>query len=306
MIEDVLVIGGGPAGAACALWAHQLGMRVLLLEAGPIVGGLQLRSPYENRWIPGLQGKTGQQVAASLQAHLNAAAVPHEVNFNVVSIQPRAERVGWEVSDGRATHQAPYVVVATGAKPRWGGFVESDCVGIGPGASMERVNVLDKRVAILGGGDNAFDQAAFALRRGARSIDIYCRRAPQAQPVLQREIPAHHVHVGPFLADQSRMAVNDVSYDIIGVQFGFEASITGGLRLPLHDGCIEVDRHGAVPGFPGLYAAGEVTNFWHPCVTTSYAHGVQVAKSIQAEILALATTTSSLEVRSAFVLALPA
>jgi thioredoxin reductase len=296
MFEDVLVIGGGPAGAACALWAHQLGMRALLLEAGPVVGGLQLRSPYENRWIPGLQGKTGQEVAASLQAHLDAAAVPHEVNFDVVSIQRSAERVGWEVSSRRATHQAPYVVIATGSKPRRGGFVESDSVGIGPGASMERVTVCDKRVAILGGGDNAFDQAASALRRGARSVDIHCRRAPRAQPILQREIPAERVHVGTFLADQSRMTVNDMSYDVIGVQFGFEACIPGGLRLPLRDCYIEVDRHGAVPEFPGLYGAGEVTNYWHPCVTTSYAHGVQVAKSIQARILALATTTSASEV----------
>lgn len=92
MTEDVSVIGGGPAGAACALWVHQLGMHALLLEARPVVGGLQLRSPYENRWIPGLQGKTGQEVAASLQAHLEAAAVPHELNFNVVSIQRSAER----------------------------------------------------------------------------------------------------------------------------------------------------------------------------------------------------------------------
>ena len=261
-------------------------MRARLLEAAPVIGGLQLRSPYENRWIPGLQGKTGQEVAASLQAHLEASRVPHVVDFNVASIERSAERFAWEVSNGDATYRAHYVVIATGAKPRPGGFIESDSVGIGPGMSMERLDVLDRRVAILGGGDNAFENAAFAARRGARSVDIFCRSAPRAQPILQSEIPAHRVHVGRFIADQPRMKVNDVSYDIIGVQFGFEACIPGGLRLPLRDGYIEVDRHGAVPGCPGLYAAGEVTNYWHPCVTTSYAHGVQVAKSIQAGIVA--------------------
>jgi flavin-dependent dehydrogenase len=47
MIEDVLVIGGGPTSAACALWAHQLALHVLLLEAGSIVGGLQSKLDFE-------------------------------------------------------------------------------------------------------------------------------------------------------------------------------------------------------------------------------------------------------------------
>ena len=285
MIEDVIVIGGGPAGAACALWAHQLGLRVLLLEAGPAVGGLQLRSPYRNWWIPGVQDKTGQQVAASLQAHLEAAAVPCRLNFPVTAIRRSAGHVGWEVSDGRAAHAARYVVIATGAKPRCEGFVESDCVGIGPGISMERLDVAGKRVAILGGGDNAFDQAALARQRGARCVDIYCRRAPRAQPILMRQVEARHVHVGPFHADQPSMTVNGTPYDVFGVQFGFRACIPAGLHLPLkEEGYVDVDHRGAVVGVPRLFAAGEVTNYWHPCVTTSYAQGVQVAKAIQNEL----------------------
>jgi hypothetical protein len=99
--------------------------------------------------------------------------------------------------------------------------------------------------------------------------------------LLLKQVAPECVHVGPFEANQSAMTVDGRAFDVIGVQYGFEASIPAGLRLALDDGCIEVDRHGAVPGLPGLYAAGEVTNFLHPCVTTAYAHGVQVAKSIQ-------------------------
>ena len=280
-MNDAVVIGGGPAGAACALWLHQLGMDVRLLEAGPAVGGLQLRSPYTNRWLPGLQGRTGQEVAAGLQDHLLDANVPHTVGFEVTAIRQAAGARHWEVAGGRTVHRARHVVIATGSKPRRGGFVESDCIGIGPGMSMERIAVAGRRVAILGGGDNAFDQASFALRRGAASVDIFSRSAPRAQPILQRQVSAEAVHVGPFDVDPKAMTVNDRPFDVLGVQYGFEASIPAGLRLALDDGYIEVDRSGAVPGLSGLYAAGEVTNFWHPCVTTAYAHGVQVAKSIQ-------------------------
>lgn len=293
MIEDVIVVGGGPAGAACALWAHQLGLRVLLVEAGPAVGGLQLRSPYPNRWIPGLLGRTGQEVAASLQTHLATAGVPYRVNFAATCIQRRAADAGWLVSDGQATHLARYVVLATGAKPRRGGFIESECVGIGPGISMERLAVAGRRVAILGGGDNAFDQAAFAMQRGARVVDIYSRRAPKAQPLLMRQVEERSVHIGPFHADAASMTVNGKPYDILGVQFGFEACVPAGLLLPLRHGHIDVDRSGAVRQVPRLYAAGEVTGYWHPCVTTSYAHGVQVAKSIQNQLQPAATAMAA-------------
>jgi len=285
-MEDVLVIGGGPAGAACALWLHQLGMAVRLLEAGPAVGGLQLRSPYTNRWIPGVQGKTGQEVAAELHAHLCDASVPHSVDFHATAIRRDAAAGTWEVSGRGHLHRARHLVLATGSTPRAGGFEESANVGIGPGLSMERIEVRGRRVAILGGGDNAFDQAAFAASRGAARVDIYCRRRPRAQPLLQRQVDPDCVHVGPFEADPRTMTVNGRPCDVIGVQFGFQANIPAGMRLPLHGGYIDVDRRGAVPGHPGLYAAGEVTNFWHPCVTTAYAHGVQVAKSIHDDHLA--------------------
>jgi thioredoxin reductase len=91
-----------------------------------------------------LQGKTGQEVAASLRAHLEAAAVPHLVNFTAAKIQRSAEHAGWDVSNERATHTARYVVIATGAKPRREGFVENDRVGIGPGVTMERLDVAGK------------------------------------------------------------------------------------------------------------------------------------------------------------------
>ncbi|NRF67835.1 NAD(P)/FAD-dependent oxidoreductase [Aquincola sp. S2] len=288
-MEDVLVVGAGPAGAACALWLHQLGLKVMLLDAGRAIGGLQLRSPYTNRWIPSVQGKTGQEVARQLEEHVRSASVPCRLGFDVGAIRYRADHSGWEVSAAKESLRATYVVIATGSKPRCGGFMETEHVGIGPGISMERIDVHGKRVAILGGGDNAFDQAVFALRRGARNVDVYCRHTPRAQPILQREIPSHCVHVGPFDADQVRMTVNAAAYDVLGVQFGFEASIPAGIRLPLRDGYIVVDRHGAVPRFRGLFAAGEVTNFWHPCVTTALAHGVQVAKAIQNDHLAAAS-----------------
>lgn len=139
-------------------------------------------------------------------------------------------------------------------------------------------------MAILGGGDNAFDQYIFAKRRGAADCKIFARTL-RAQKKLQLPVPSEDVRVGPFTADQETLQVNGESFDVFSVMFGFEPVIPQGLeelaRSP--QGFVEADHWGQT-SVPGVYAAGEVAHTFHPCVTTSFAHGVQAAKHIQRKL----------------------
>ncbi|CAL4866152.1 Thioredoxin reductase [Asticcacaulis sp. MM231] len=272
--RDVIIIGGGPAGLSCAIWLKKLGLAPAVLEASDRLGGLQMRSPYENLWIPGVQGRTGQEVAASLAAHAEALSVELRVSTPAL----------WVSEDGLAVQTdagflfAPYLVLATGSTPRAGGFRPAPNVAIGPGVAMEALEVRGCKVAILGGGDNAFDQARFVRDRGGQ-VTIFSRKAPRAQKLLQNMITDVRVVIGDYTADQVGMTVNGELFDAFGVMYGFEAVVPEGLELRRLDGYIDVDRFGAT-SVPGVYACGEVTNYWHPCVTTAAAHGVQVAKQI--------------------------
>lgn len=278
MRYDVIIIGAGPAGLSCAIWLKQLGVEAVVLEASSDAGGLQTRSPYQNLWIPGVQGKTGQEVAASLVRHATDVGVELRLNAPVLSV---AE--GFVVTTQQAVLSARFVVVATGSMPRTGGFVAAANVAIGPGGPMEALDVAGKTIAILGGGDNAFDQAKFVQDRGGR-VTVFSRREPRAQKLLQARIPYVPVVVGPYRAQQDDMMVNDQRFDAFGVQYGFEAVVPAGLDIRSEDGYVAVDRFGETR-VPGVFACGEVTDFWHPCVTTSAAHGVQVAKQISKQLL---------------------
>lgn len=145
---------------------------------------------------------------------------------------------------------------------------------------MEALEVKGKRVAIFGGGDNAFDQARFVRDRGGK-VTIFSRGVPRAQKLLQDMIPDVPVIIGQYQADQ--MTVNGDAFDAFGIMFGFEAVVLEGLTLDLDKGYVRVDRFGET-SLPGVYACGEVTDFWHPCVTTSAAHGIQVAKQISKKL----------------------
>ncbi len=279
MQTDVIIIGGGPAGTSCAIWLKKLGVGCVLLEGSAQLGGLQTRSPYENLWIPGVQGKTGQEVAACLARHAFDLGVDVRLNTPVAWISED----GLAVQTERGLLFAPYLVVATGTRPRSGGFTASATVAIGPGMPMEALEVKGKRIAIFGGGDNAFDQARFARDRGGE-VTIFTRSVPRAQILLQEMIKDVRVMVGPYHASQSDMTVGNEPFDVYGVMLGFEASVPEGLSLRQEAGHIVVCRNGET-SLSGVYACGEVTNYWHPCVTTSCAHGIQVAKHISLRLL---------------------
>lgn len=274
----VIIVGGGPAGISCAIWLKKLGVDCVLLEASAQLGGLQTCSPYENLWIPGVQGKTGQQVAASLADHAEALGIDVRLNCPVVSVSPD----GREVMTDEAVFTAPYLVIATGSKPRAGGFTASERVIIGPGVAMEALEVKGKRVAIFGGGDNAFDQARFVRDRGGK-VTIFTRGFPRAQKLLQDMIPDVPVMIGHLDYFTDTLVANGQAYDYWGVMFGFEAVVPEGLTLDRANGYVRVDRFGET-SLPGIYACGEVTDYWHPCVTTSAAHGIQVAKQISLRV----------------------
>lgn len=282
---EAIVIGGGPAGCAGALWLHKLGVHVLLIEAGDTLGGLQKRSPYENLWIPGLMGHTGEQVASALHHHIHAIGVPCQLNSRVSRIEAGDGGFSLRVESEtvRGHYRTQHLVIATGTQPVRGHFRSAHNVAIGPGYPMENLEVRNRRIAILGGGDNAFDQARFVLQRGARSVAIYSRTPPRAQAGLQAMVPQARVCIGPYTADQASMTVNGEAFDAFGVMYGFAAQLPDGLHQDLElknaNGFIAVNRQGETV-LSGLWACGEVTDYWHPCVTTSAAHGIQVAKQI--------------------------
>lgn len=268
--KEAIILGGGPAGLSAAIWLKKLGVEAVLLERSAALGGLQRRSPYENLWIPGVQGKTGQEVARALADHAAALGVEVRLNHAVPVSHNELYRIG--------DFAAPYLVIATGSTPRAGRFVPSATVAIGPGEPMEALDVAGRRVAILGGGDNAFDQARFVRDRGGE-VTIFSRGEPRAQKLLRELIPDVRIVVGPYAVRQKTLTVNDEVFDAFGVMYGFEAVVPEGLKPRRQKGYVAVNRFGET-SLPGVYACGEVTDYWHPCVTTAAAHGIQVAKQI--------------------------
>jgi thioredoxin reductase len=141
-------------------------------------------------------------------------------------------------------------------------------------------------VAVLGGGDNAFENYAYVRNRGAREVHLYARTV-RARPQLVTAVDKSGLSVGEYTVDPVARTVDGKRYDLILLFYGWEPQ--AGFADALHlrrdaRGYIMTDAATAQASAPGVYAIGEVANRMHPCVVTSMADGVVAAKAIQAEL----------------------
>lgn len=303
---DAMIIGGGPAGVSCAVWLARLGLAPVLLEAGSQIGGLCRINPFQDDWNASLPGMTGMQIADNLDLSLQQAGVTALLSHVV----ERVERVGEDfvaaIADApELVVTATHLVLATGVTARRLPEMEATPVMrfdersvlssaldaapgvlIGPGVHIVAQDFKQKRVAVLGGGDNAFENALYATQHGAACVDVYARSV-RAQQQFVRQVPSGQVHEGDYRIDTQARTVNGQHYDLIMVFYGWEPSthFADGLNLRrTAQGYIETDSVMAQTSCPRVYAIGEVTQRQHPCVVTALADGVAAAKAIQASI----------------------
>jgi len=289
---DAIIIGGGPAGSSCALWLKMLGYHPCIIEKRASLGGLQNDSPYPNPWIPGVSGLTGQEFAQAMHEQIVSHDIPLYLDAIVRDIE--------SVKDGYLIHIeniqglasalfSPHLVLACGVKPASGGLTPSQDLLIGPGDQVENYSFTGKKVAILGGGDNAFENYQFIQQKQPELIHIYARQdnthGIKARYEFLKYVPDKDVFCfqGNLNIDSDDLTINGIAYDTIIALYGwvpnfpplsFELELTG-------HGYVKTDIHTAETSQANVYAIGEFACRAHPCCVTAMADGVTAAKAIQ-------------------------
>lgn len=306
-VFDALIVGGGPAGVSCAVWLARLGFSAALLEAQDEIGGLCLTNPFLDEWNATLPGMTGPQVAQQLSLSLDRAKVPVWRGCRVTEARMAGDTSNalFEVS-GKGTAQpwkARHLVLATGvrARPLPGSQGDEPAASagqgvlVGPGTHIVAQDFRGKRVAVLGGGDNAFENALYAHDRGASLTHVYARNV-RAQQQFVRQLASEAVFRGEYVVDVPARTVNGVPYDLILVFYGWEPCVAFAESLGLKrnpQGFVQTDPVSTQTSCHGVYAIGEVAQRLHPCVVTALADGVTAAKAIQARIESLGRQVSA-------------
>ncbi len=174
MNKDVIIAGGGPAGATAAIYTARAGFKVKLFD--PMGGGGQAGATDMIYNYPGFpKGVSGFQL---MELMINQAKeFGTEVEFGEISSVSKQGKFLSVTSDG-ANYQTKGVIWAAGTSPRSLGVPgEEEFMrrGVSFCATCDGPLFKDKTVAVVGGGDSALTEAQFLTRHASKVILIHRR-----------------------------------------------------------------------------------------------------------------------------------
>jgi thioredoxin reductase (NADPH) len=182
-IYDVIIIGAGPAGISAAIQLKRYGIDFLLLEKDSVGGLLKNASLVEN--YPGFpKGITGLKLINLFKKHLSELGIGIKKE-NVIDID-YAKKI-FSIQTEKNNYRSKNLIIATGTKPKMLDIKNSSSVKIYYDV-YELFNVKKKEIAIIGGGDAAFDYAV-SLSSKNNNISILHRSSkPVCIPALLKKV----------------------------------------------------------------------------------------------------------------------
>lgn len=174
-VQEVIVVGSGPAGYTAAIYAARAQLRPLVFEGSAFGGALMTTTEVEN--YPGFRaGITGPELMEEMREQaLRFGADLRMEDVESVSLAGPVKEV---VTGGGETFRSRAVILAMGAAARYLGVPgEQDLLGRGVSscATCDGFFFKDQDIAVIGGGDSAMEEATF-LTRFARSVTVVHRR----------------------------------------------------------------------------------------------------------------------------------
>jgi thioredoxin reductase (NADPH) len=300
VIHDVIMIGAGPSALTAAIYTTREDIETVLYEKA-VVGGLAAITDKIDNYPGFADGIEGFALTDQMRKQAENFGAKIEVG-DVIAIRDNGDNK-IVVVDGNEL-KAKAVLISTGSNYNKLGIPgESEYYGRGVSycATCDGAFYRGKKLAVIGGGNSAVQEAIF-LTRFSSHIDLLVRSTVKASEVLQRELQKNvdegkiTVHVGTvtdeIIVTDNRVSSVRVTKDnkpeVIEVDGVF---VFAGLRpnTQFLDGSgIELDEMGFVKtnlhlqtNIPGIFASGDVRSGATMQVASAVGEGATAAQSIR-------------------------
>ena len=275
-LYDVLIVGGGPAGATAGIYAARAGLKVGILDKGLTTGALGTTNKIAN--YPGIDGEIGGaellQVMRKQALGFGAEFINDKAIGSDLSSSPKA------VFGNFGVYSARSIIIATGSMGRTN-LIKGEEKLLGRGVSYcavcDAAFFKGRDVAVIGKSDEALEEALY-LTRFVKTLHFF---SPTEQVNVPPEALAELtekenvvMHPGSVVREicgeqqveclqvSARGSKETESLPVAGVFVYLQGAkpitdfVTGQLEIS-EDGCLQVDRENQT-AIPGVYAVGDV------------------------------------------------
>lgn len=298
--RDVVIVGAGPAGLCAAMYAGRGLLRSVLLERG-VPGGELLNTEWIDDY-PGFEHILGRQLADLMTAH--AVKFGADIRQDTVESIVRRDDGVFEVPTALGhTYEAPSVILTAGGTPtklEVPGELEYAGRGVSYCAVCDGAFFKGERLAVIGGGDAAVEEAEYLTRYASRVYVIHRRDQFRASKILQERLFSNpkieviwNKQVMEFKGGPAGLQTVEMADTVTGeksslpaagafIFIGFRPN-TGLVKQHVeHDSAgylITDDR--MMTSIPGLFAAGDVRAQLTRQITTAVGDATTAAIAVE-------------------------
>ena len=295
----MLILGSGPAGLSAAIYGARAGLKPIVVQGIQPGGQLTITTDVEN--YPGFRDVIqGPWLMEEMQAQ--AEHVGTQMVYDIITGVDLSQRPFRLTGDGGATYTCDTLVVATGAQAKWLGLESESQMqgkGVSACATCDGFFYRGKKVAVIGGGNTAVEEALYLTNHSQDVTLIHRRDHLRAEKILQDRLFAHpnikilwNKAVERFvgggdpeglvsLALKDTVSGESSSIDVDGafVAIGHKPAteiFVGHLPMDA-DGYLLVETGSTRTSVPGVFAAGDVTDKIYRQAVTAAGMGCMAA-----------------------------
>src|SRR6187401_3487937 len=296
----MLIIGSGPAGFSAAIYGARAGMAPIVVQGIQPGGQLTITTDVEN--YPGfrdvIQGPWLMQEMQAQAEHVGTRTMWD----TIVEVDIAGGSPFRAIGDSGDVYVGDVLVIATGAQARWLGVPGEERLGgkgVSACATCDGFFYRGKRVAVIGGGNTAVEEALYLTNHSHDVTLIHRRDSLRAEKILQDRLFANpHIkiiwdsEVAEFVAGgepealvgldiRNRLTGETSRIDVEGafVAIGHKPAtelFDGQLKLD-SDGYIEVETGTTRTSVPGVFACGDVMDKIYRQAVTAAGTGCMAA-----------------------------
>lgn len=297
-IFDVAIIGSGPAGLTAAIYTSRANLKTVVLAGGKWGGQLMLTTTVENfpGFPDGIQGPELMEKMKTQAEKFGAKILLSDLTKLVKPARPaggldQLDKFGLETQADKFQSRA--VIIATGADTVWLGLPNEQRLighGVSSCAPCDAFFFKDKKVAVVGGGDAAMEEALILTKFASEVTIIHRRDSFRASKIMQDRVLSNskikimfNTEILDILGENKVEGLKikqSPSNTVTQLQFdGLFVAIGHKPNSQIFGDLVEIDEKGYIikSKTEGIFVAGDVHDHTYKQAVTAAGYGCQSA-----------------------------